>query len=257
MTQKILHSLHKIFPQDRWVWGAFAAAIGVHVLLLLLFGITPAQSPQDAGELPKVGTIVLSDPNNAELAVWMKNHDPAIMTVPDRVLGYSAVLGSGKQRGEPEDLPNLVQPVIPQKKLPVRPIGKLKISGRGVLHESNVPQIYKAAAILPAVTLNGEYSAEIHKILTATLKENAGKLPVNWNKVSDTAFEFQPERLPGTGARVILTSGSGSDLLDDTARKTLHKYMLTRELPEKFYGRVIFIWGNIKSIPENNRKQAI
>ena len=258
MKQKILqHSLQKISPQDRCVWGALIIALAVHLLLALLFRHTPAQNSHDSSESPKVGSIVLSNTENAGLAVWMKNHDPAVMTVPDKVLGYSAVLGNEKPRSEPEDLPNLVQPVIPQKSPETTEVAKLKISIRGVLQESMIPQIYKVSKARPAVTLNGEYAGKISEILLAVLKADAVKLPENQDKISDTALEIQPERLPGTGARVVLIRRSGSEALDAAAQKTLYKYMLTNDLPENFYGKLLFIWSNVKYITENNRKQAI
>ena len=120
MTQKIIHTLQKLPPERCRFFGALFIAVMVHLLLVLLVRHTPAESLQDTGELPKVGRIVLSDKSNAELALWVKNHDPAVMTTPDTVLGYSTVLNTATQRNEPEDLPNLVQPVMPQSKASVR-----------------------------------------------------------------------------------------------------------------------------------------
>ena len=255
--QKILHSLQKISPESRCIWGAFVTALLIHLFLMLLFDHTPAQNSQNSGELPKVGSIVLSDASNAELVVWMKNHDPSIMTVPDKVLGYSLVLGAEKQRSEPEDLPNIVQPVTVPKAVAADNIRPLDPVSRGVLYEPFIAQKNNLAARQTAVTINGEYSAEAADILTLLLRENAGQLPSGGGKITDTGLELQPERIPGTGARVVLIRSCGNEILDKIAQNTMYKYLLTGPVAGNFYGRIFFSWSNIKNIPADNKERKI
>ena len=259
MTQKIFNTLQKIPPSVRCVWGAVLVALLVHLLLLLLFSHTPAQSAYDAGELPKVGRIVLSDKSNAGFAQWMKNHDPAVMTMPDTVRGYSSVLNSTAVRPEPEDLPNLMQPVIPQPKSSIRQIAPLKVANTNLLLPYSIARSNGDAAenraVLPAVALNGEYSPQIDKILALELSEIPSAKLNNLQNLPDTVLEIVPGRLAAATPRVLLAKSCGNSELDRKAMETLYKYMLKSSPEAGYCGRALFIWQNVR-LPETVDKES-
>ena len=250
MTQKIYRTLQNISQRSCCIWGALTLALLVHVLLALLFKHTPGESRQDVSELPRVGQIVLSSRNNAELAQWMKNHDPAVMTAADTKLGYSKVINQKPLRSEPEDLPNLMQPVMPQKIAGAGKVSTLKVSRRGVLPGSiHILAAEKSSAgkLSAAAALNGEYSADLSKLFAALLAESGQQLPADMKDLPDTRLEIVPGRISETGRRVIVAQSCGNVMLDKKALETLYKYMF-KNTGSELSGEVVFRWRNIKNM---------
>lgn len=249
MTQKIVQTLQKFSPQSRCVWGALLIVAAVHLLLAVLFKHTPQASQENISELPRVGRIVLSDKSNENLVKWMKNHDPAVMTAVDPVLGYSQVMAKSYQRSEPEDLPNLLQPVMPQKSVAVHQTGRLEILSEKLLPESTPVMLLhdkqtKAETAGFLAVINGEYSAAISKKAAELLAGYDLKKLQELQKNSNTELEIVPGRLEDTGARVVLKKSSGSLLLDEKASEIIHKSMLANTGNAEYYGIVEFIWRN-------------
>lgn len=257
MTQKIFNTLQKIPPTVRSVWGALIVALLVHLLLALLFRHTPAQSRYDSGELSKVGRIVLSDKSNAEFAEWMKNHDPAVMTISDPVLGYSSVLNSAKLRTEPEDLPNLMQPVIPQKKSGIHQIGQLKVANNNLLmpYSSKRNGIFaKSNGVQLPVVVNGEYSSQLAAVLPGVLAELPPDKLSAIRQLPETIVEIVPGRFAGTMPRIVLQKSCGNGELDRKAVETIYKYILKNAGDAGHNGKVLFIWRNVR-LPETVGKE--
>lgn len=258
MTQKILNTLQKIPPESRCVWGALLLAVLLHVLLVLLFGHTPVRTQEDVGALPTVGRIILSDGSNAELAVWLKNHDPSVTTAADPVFGYSSVMSQEHLRNEPEDLPNLLQPVMPQNNTGISEVGELTISRKKLMP----PGVFlHTAAIKPMpgagvpVTIDGCYAYNINEMLTEVLKD-VKTLP-ELQKMSDTVLETVPGRMAGTTSRVILLKSSGNNQLDKLAVKTLHKYIMKKSNRFEPGGRAVFSWRNVKGSAGRETEQKL
>ena len=255
MTQKIFRTLQNISQRSCCIWGALIAAILVHVLLALLFKYTPAGSQHESGELPRVNRIVLSGKNNAELAQWMKNHDPAVMTAVDTRLGYSQVINQQYLRSEPEDLPNLIQPVMPQKITGINQVTELKLSYNGmisgnihILPPEKLPS--KQNKWQKTAVLNGEYSAGLSEMLAAVLAGSSSQLPKDIASLPDTGLEIIPARIAETGSRVITTQSCGNAMLDGKAVETLYKYMFKSTGENGLSGKVLFRWRNIKNMEQ-------
>lgn len=261
MTQKIVQTLQKVSPRSRCVWGALLTAAMVHLLLAVLFRHTPGTSRENVSELPRVGRIVLSDKGNEALARWMKNHDPAVMTSSDPVLGYSSVMKKSYQRNEPEDLPNLLQVVMPQKVTNIYQVGKLKISPRGLLPEKSpvlLPgKADKANPMAETVTLNGEYSDDLSRMLTEFLAEYGMKNLHDMKKQANTELEIIPGRFADTGARVVLKKSSGSLLLDEKALEVIYRSITANTGKAECYGKVVFLWRNAAVAAEMYKEQKL
>lgn len=254
MTQKIYRTLQNITQRSCCIWGALIAALLVHVLLALLFKHTPGENRQDVSELPRVGHIVLSSKNNAELAQWMKNHDPAVMTAADPLLGYSQIINQKHLRSEPEDLPNLMQPVMQQKITGINQVSTFKIPRKGVL-PGNIHMIpaeknrYAGMEEAAAVVFNGEYSSDLGKLFSALLAEIRQQLPADMEKLPDTQLEIVPGRFAETGSRVVVAQSCGNAVLDRKALETLHKYMFVKS-GSTVSGEAVFRWRNIKNMEQ-------
>lgn len=254
MTQKIYRTLQNISRRSCSIWGALAAALLVHLLLALLFKHNPGENHKNVSELPRVGHIVLSSPSNAELTKWMKNHDPAVMTAADTQLGYSQIMNQKYLRSEPEDLPNLLQPVMPQKITGINQVSTLKTSGKVTL-SGNIHFIQKSRQKAPeaeTAVLNGEYSAALGRLFAAMIAENHPQLPPDVNKLPDTVLEIVPGRLAETGSRVIVAQSCGNRELDRKAMETLYKYMLKGAADNGYCGKALFLWRNVK-VPEEQK----
>ena len=247
MTQKILKTLHKISPEKRCIGGALLVALLIHLLMALLFGHTTGHSTENVSELPKVGRIVLDDKSNAELAVWMNNHDPQVMTAVDPVRGYSRVMSSDRKRSEPEDLPNLLQPVMPQKLTGISEAVKLKISGKELIPHAVIAILpAMESKTLPAVVIDGRYSEKLNSALQTELaKSNVKPLP-DLQKLPDTAIEVRREA-DGTENRMILLKSCGIAALDKTAVKIMRKYMQKNSGKSGIYNKVSFVWRNVNN----------
>ena len=249
MTQKIMQTLQKVSPRSRRVWGALFIVIIVHLLLAVLFKHTPQASQENISELPRVGRIVLSSKDNDALVKWMANHDPAVMTAADPVLGYSCVMEKSYERSEPEDLPNLLQPVIPQKVSNIYQVGKLKISSRNLLPENSpVTMLSKADTtefMAVIASSNNEYSSVVSRMMKGFITEYGEKNLQDLQKYADTELEIVPGRLADTGARVVLKKSSGNLLLDQKAVEVIHRSMLANTGNADYYGDVVFIWRNV------------
>lgn len=261
MTQKIMQTLQKVSPQSRCVWGALFIVVMVHLLLAVLFKHTPQNSQENVSELPRVGRIVLSDKGNEALVKWLEYHDPSVMTAVDPVLGYSRVMETSYQRSEPEDLPNLLQPVMPQKVADIYQVGKLKISSCGLLPEKSpvllLSKANKANPMAEAVTLNGEYSEVLSRMMTEFLAEYSIKNLQDMKKQANTELEIMPGRLADTGVRVILKKSSGSLMLDEKALEVIYRSIPANSSSTGYYGNVEFIWSNAAVAAETLKEQKL
>lgn len=252
MTQKILKTLHKISPEKRCIGGALLTALIIHLLMALLFGHTTGHSTENISELPKVGRIVLDEKSNAELAVWMNNHDPRVMTAVDPVRGYSRVMNSDRKRSEPEDLPNLLQPVMPQKVTGIGEAAQLKISSKELIPHGVIADLpAMESKTVPTVVINGRYSDKFNGELYAELaKANLKPLP-DMQKLPDTELEVRREP-DGTVNRMILLKSCGIAALDKTAVKIMRKYIQKNSGKSGVYSKASFVWRNI-----NNKGAAL
>lgn len=255
MTQKIYRTLQNISQRSCSIWGALVAALLVHLLLALLFKHTPGESQHTVGELPRVSHIVLSEKENVELARWMKNHDPAVMTAVNTQFGYSRVINQQYLRNEPEDLPNLMQPVMPQKITGINQVSTLKISNQGIL-PGNIHILPPEKAFAPqnkwlkTVILNGEYSEELGRMLSVMFDNSKLQLPPEIAKLPDTQLEAVPGRTVETGSRIIVVQSCGNAALDRKALETLYKYMFKSTGGKLLSGEILFRWRNIKNMEQ-------
>ena len=204
----------KFSPEKRYLFMALLTALAVHGLLLVLFRATPQSGSAINSNSATAGRIDLSDPANSRLAQWIKNHDPALMTAPNRQSGYSAALSKFPARSELEDLPLPLHLSVPRQ-LESAPLPE-NITGRTHLLNSQLampPTVSKKTTPVLTVCCNGRPVKKLQEIFDNMLKkQQLAKL--DFSQLQQLTVKIAPPHLPGLENRLQLQQSSGSAELD-------------------------------------------
>lgn len=96
---------------------AAAAALLVHLLLLVLFRHAPVTGDVAMSNDAFITQVPLNSADNKDLAKWVELNDPSLMVAADRRSGFSSVMETVNQ---PRQLPDL--PLMPSLSAPRMPI---------------------------------------------------------------------------------------------------------------------------------------
>lgn len=191
----------------KYLLPAAVLAVAVHLLLLCSFRSPVNSSSGQTGLTAPVVKIDLTGPKNRQLALWMKNHDPSLMTRVDKKSGYSMVLPDSLVHPEPDDLPLapiLTAPVMPKaSEVPLVQLHGDPIPGGLPESDLSTPVYFRAEK-------DSVRSAALEKITAALGK---AEFPGTAAAVSVT---LPPMRL-GLKQEPELTVSSGSKKLDNIA----------------------------------------
>lgn len=206
----------------RLFWEAFFAVLAVHALLLGLFRFAPRENPPEADELPAVGSIDLNARGNAALVQWLAIHDPALLTAPNREVGYSAVIGPVRFHHPVADLPqppllNAPEEVSAAERppLPAPPPGRLfRVSGAG-----------GGASALPAAGGAVTWNGRVWRAPEEALRREFASVPGRAAPDRESVFELGPPRAEGLAMRFVLTGSCGDAELDRAAARLLRRQL--------------------------------
>lgn len=84
---------------------ATAAALLVHLLLLVLFHHAPVAGDVQIANSAFITQVPLNTAENQDLAKWVELHDPSLMVATDRRNGFSSVMEKINRPRQLEDLP--------------------------------------------------------------------------------------------------------------------------------------------------------
>lgn len=104
---------HRPQNQRRLTYLAVLTAILIHAVLVVLFRYSPATAAPTVGDLPAVEVLDVRQPGNKQLVLWLRNHNPALLTQSDPEFSYSRILQISAPQSAVEDLPRppqLTQP---------------------------------------------------------------------------------------------------------------------------------------------------
>ena len=218
----------KFSPEKRCFFIALITALAVHGLLLVLFRATPQSGNSINSNSATAGRIDLSDPANSRLAQWIKNHDPALMTAPDRQSGYSAALSKFPARAELEDLPLPLHLSVPRQ-LESAPLPE-NITGRSHLLSSQLSlQLAVSKKSVPDLQIcyNGRPNEKLQKIFD-NMPGRQQLAKVGISQLQTLSVKIVPPRLPGLENRLQLQQSSGSYELDRLVLQTLRGALLQK-----------------------------
>lgn len=215
--------------------AAAAAAVLVHLVLLVLFRYSPAGANTDQESPVRIGSAALNEPSNRELARWIKLHDPALMTAADRKLGFSSVLDHADIHPLLEDLP-----LPPQLSVPRSPeLPKWVPSDRTpYLGVSDVDFLQSSDTMLDdhvTIALNDQRLENVQllrKKLTDTMPKTAAAAP--------TVLYALPTA-PGILPRLQVVLSSGDPKLDRHALSGAYRLLAKPEFAAAA-GELAFIW---------------
>lgn len=227
MPQKNLF-WYKFSPEKRCLFMALLTALAVHGLLLVLFRATPQSGSAINSNSATAGRIDLNDPANYRLAQWIKNHDPALMTAPDRQTGYSAALSNLPARSELEDLPLPLHLSVPRQlesaPLPENITSRSHLLSRQLPHPQTVSK--KSSPVL-MIYYNGSPAEKLQKTLDAMLdKQQLTQLEIT--QPQELSVKIAPPHLPGLENRLQLQQSSGNAELDRLALQMIRGALLQK-----------------------------
>lgn len=231
---------------------AIAAAVLIHALLLVMFRLSEQEKMTDEKKLLKVNPIELHDPENRNIAVWIKNHDPALMLSPGNPGGYGSVLSSRRQRKTLEDLPSPPQ-------LSMSRGAEKQVDVRRTAHGSSAFELpgdtfdlqgnssagrekQNSGAVLFQNKYNGSVLQQLKKMLT--------DLPAVKKQISPetvTRLSILPPRFSGMLPRIETDTLCGVKELDNLAVQAARCYLEIDPVGGSGYGEMIFFWHKILS----------
>ena len=214
------------------LWAGVVTALLVHLALLGLFRPLHLPDAQLADELPKLGSIDLARPENANLAQWLENHDPALIIAADNQSGASSIIRNFAVHPIPEDLPMQLRlsepsPLKAPQSTPIQDSHKRVLA----LYwpDNTTAASYKTAA----VWLNGKSFPAAEKLV----RENVTEVPEN--AATTVIYVQNTPQVHTVGDRLKLLTGCGVPQLDEHAAKIIRSCMA---LDENLSGEIAFVW---------------
>ena len=214
--------------------AALLTALLVHLVLLVLFRYSPAQSSSEQENLARVSPVALDNPANLELARWTELHDPALMTAVDRRKGFSSAAEKITVHKLLEDLPQLRHLSEPRSPEPAVLPERLSVSNLAPRDTAYLQNVQNAEPVV--ITINEQILDNV-KPLQRMLSE---KLPAVKLPVSVVIGISSPVR-PGLLPRLRVVSSSGSEQLDRRALVGAGRLLAVCDQTD-MTGELVFHW---------------
>ena len=257
MTGKAVKTLRKLTPEQRTWLAAVLLAIAVHILLLVIFQLSPPERPSAYGELAKVVRIELDSQSNQEFARWLENHTPALLNSVDRKSGYSRLLSQSGRRKAMEDLPSPLLLSSPRTLSPVQVNYQKQQPVENLLPDETFHLTGGKSAVTPAVKncfMRNNQALELPQGIVWQLKNEFDKVKITSDKVSATVIAVDPPRLEGMLPPATVVQSCGNTALDDAAMQLL-RYGATAfpQEKKKFSGEITVLWNFISMLDKEQK----
>ena len=220
----------------------------VYAMLLVLF--RPAMPPPrmvrtEAGTLQP---LIINASENADLALWMKQHDPAALITPGRRGGYSRLLGKEPTHQIPEDLPSPPPLSLPQ--MPEMVILKPQHTPSSIMPQ---PEAWKASAAkqFPAMPIpaaawkNNIRMPELEQMTAAICADSQMSFRQDIN--AQTIIRIEPARFAGELPNMVIVQSSNIKELDLLATSTVYYYLQKNPDALQSYDTITLLWNILQA----------
>ena len=226
--------------------SAIVLAILIHGLLLVFFRANTANTADIQGELPMVVNINLQRPENADLAQWIMNNDPALMTAVDHRHGFSTVVRNFYMHKKPGDLPYLPHLQVPGDLGPAQLFALDDPRSRYIMPRLLLSEPVTAAAPRPAtafIWVDGRRMLQLEKQLDVWMEQKSW--PASTGKpAAPTVIHLTGKRTFADERDFLLISSSQRKSLDMAALQLLRSVLLGGAMSAELQSarEAAFVW---------------